>query len=101
MENNNEKMNVKGLVGMILGILALVLSFVPCLGVYAILPGLVGLIFSILGLKNVKKGMAIAGLICSLIGTSIAVMQWYNLGKAAEELQKIDTTDLSKELDEM
>jgi hypothetical protein len=93
MENNNEKMNVKGLVGMILGILALVLSFVPCLGVYAILPGLVGLIFSILGLNNVKKGMAIAGLICSLIGTSLASWQWYKLGKAAEELNKINITE--------
>ena len=101
MENNNEKMNVKGLVGMILGILALVLSFVPCLGVYAFLPGLIGIIFSILGLKNVKKGMAIAGLVCSILGTSVATWQWYNLSKAAEELQQIDTTDLSKELDEM
>ena len=101
MENNNEKMNVKGLVGMILGILALVLSFVPCLGAFAIYPGIVGLIFSVLGLKNVKKGMAIAGLICSILGTSVAAWQWYNLNKAAEELQKIDTTDLSKELDEM
>ena len=101
MENNNEKMNVKGLVGMILGILALVLSFVPCLGAFAIYPGIVGLIFSLLGLKNVKKGMAIAGLICSILGTSVAAWQWYNLSKAAEELQKIDTTDLSKELDEM
>ena len=101
MENNNEKMNVKGLVGMILGILALVLSFVPCLGAFAIYPGIVGLIFSLLGLKNVKKGMAIAGLICSILGTSVAAWQWYNLNKAAEELQKIDTTDLSKELDEM
>ncbi|MFY7668323.1 MAG: DUF4190 domain-containing protein [Crocinitomicaceae bacterium] len=101
MENNNEKMNVKGLVGMILGILALVLSFVPCLGAFAIYPGIVGLIFSLLGLKSVKKGMAIAGLICSILGTSVAAWQWYNLSKAAEELQKIDTTDLSKELDEM
>jgi hypothetical protein len=101
MENNNEKMNVMGLVGMILGILAAILSFVPCLGAYAIFPGVIGLIFSILGLKKVKKGMAIAGLVCSLVGVGIASWQWYVLNEAANELKDIDTTELQRELDSM
>ena len=80
-----EKMNVLGLVGLILGIIAAVVSFVPCLGVYAIVPGLVGIILSSIGLKHVKKGMAIAGLICSLVGTSIGVWQWYALNQVSKE----------------
>lgn len=101
MENNNEKMNVMGLVGMILGILAVILSFVPCIGVYAIFPGVVGLIFSILGMKKVKKGMAIAGLVCSLIGTGVASWQYYVLNEAAKELQNFDTTELERDLENL
>jgi 4-amino-4-deoxy-L-arabinose transferase-like glycosyltransferase len=83
-----EKMNVLGLVGLILGIIAAVVSFVPCLGVYAIVPGLVGIILSSIGLKHVKKGMAIAGLVCSLVGTTVASYQWYVLNAAGNELTK-------------
>jgi hypothetical protein len=83
-----EKINVMGLVGMILGILAVVISFVPCLGVYAIYPGIVGIIFSALGLRKVKKGMAIAGLVCSLLGTGIATWQFYTIKQGVEELNK-------------
>jgi hypothetical protein len=84
----NEKMNVMGLVGMILGILAVVISFVPCLGMYAMYPGIVGIIFSALGLRKVKKGMAIAGLVCSVLGTSIATWQFYAIKEGVEELNK-------------
>ena len=85
---NNEKMNVMGLVGMILGILAVVISFVPCLGMYAMYPGIVGIIFSALGLRKVKKGMAIAGLVCSVLGTSIATWQFYAMKESVEEFNE-------------
>jgi hypothetical protein len=52
--------------GMVVGIVS-----VPCIcfGWVAIIIGIVGLILSILGLKSPnKKGMAIAGLICSIVG---------------------------------
>lgn len=101
MENNNEKMNVMGLVGMILGILAVILSFVPCIGIYAIFPGVIGLIFSILGMKKVKKGMAIAGLVCSLIGTGVASWQYYVLNEVDKELQNFDTTELERDLENL
>lgn len=107
MENNSEKMNVMGLIGMILGILALVLSFVPCLGVYAIFPGAIGLILSIIGMTKAKKGMAIAGLVCSLIGTGVAAWQAVALNEAGRELEQLDKdldkldSEYQKELDNM
>jgi hypothetical protein len=52
-------------------------------------------------LKKVKKGMAIAGLVCSLLGVGIASWQWYVLNEAANELKDIDTTELQRELDSM
>ncbi len=92
----NEKMNLMGLVGMILGIIAVVISFVPCLGMYAMYPGIVGIIFSALGLKKVKKGMAIAGLVCSVLGTGIATWQYYTIKQGVEEFNK-DMEDLNNE----
>ena len=81
-------MNVLGLVGLILGIIAALLSFVPCVGMWAVVPGFIGIIMSAIGLKHVKKGMAIAGLICSLVGTSIGVWQWYKLNQFSNELNE-------------
>ena len=83
-----EKMNVLGLVGLILGIIAALLSFVPCVGMWAIVPGFIGIIMSAIGLKHVKKGMAIAGLICSLVGTSIGVYWYYTLNQLSKELNE-------------
>jgi hypothetical protein len=55
------------LAGMILGIAGLVVSF------FGLVP-LLGLIFSIIGMRSVtRKGMAIAGLILSIIGLVIAI----------------------------
>lgn len=88
MEAEKQKMNVLGLVGLILGIIAAVIAWIPCLGVYAFFPGVVGLILSAIGLRHVKKGIAIAGLICSVVGTGIASYQWYVLNKAGEQLNK-------------
>lgn len=51
-------------------------------------PGIVGIIFSALGLRKVKKGMAIAGLVCSVLGTSIATWQFYAIKEGVEELNK-------------
>jgi hypothetical protein len=58
--------------GLVLGIVAIVLSFIPCIGFFAITPAILGIIFSIIGLSQAKKtgqgkGMAIAGLVLSIL----------------------------------
>lgn len=69
---------------LVLGIVGLVLSFVPCLGMYAIPLTLIAVILGVLGMKPPKdgspqkgKGMAVAGLVCGLIGTLIAAYWIY------------------------
>jgi hypothetical protein len=57
--------------GFICGIVAIVLPFIPCMGLLAGLTALAGIICSIIGLvqakkKNRKRGLAIAGLTCSI-----------------------------------
>ena len=58
--------------GLVLGIVAIVLSFIPCVNLFGFLPAVLGLIFSIIGLSKAKKtgegkGMSVAGLICSIL----------------------------------
>ncbi len=96
MENDNEKLNAFGLVGMIVGILTLLISLIPLIGVFAIFLGVIALIFSIIGITKLKKGFAIAGLACSVVGIGISAFQWYAVSKAASEFD--NTMD---ELDNM
>jgi len=67
----NPAKNWAGVMGMILGILSLVLCCIPYLSPFL---GIGGLIFSIMGLKSQRKGMAVAGLITSIFGTIIAII---------------------------
>jgi hypothetical protein len=93
MEESNAKQNVKdgkgmGVAGLIVGIVACVFSFIPCLGMYAIVPALVGIILSAISMKqagasNSPKGMAIGGLVTSIIGLLIACYWIYALYFAA------------------
>lgn len=96
-----------GIAGLVLGILAAILSFVPCLGMYAIFPGIIGLVLSVISIVQANKagaakGMAIAGLVCSLIGSSIAIWQYMKIKDGLEELKEnienLDTAKLRQEM---
>lgn len=78
------------IVSLVLGILAFIFSFVPCLGMYAIIPGIIGLVMgaismSMAGKINAPKGMAVAGLVCSLLGSAIAGWQYYKIKQIVED----------------
>lgn len=79
-----------GIAGMILGILAIILSFIPCFGVWAIIFAVVGVILSAISLSQAKKagtskGMAIAGLICSILAIIIGSIWIFVIAKAVNE----------------
>ena len=85
---------------MVLGIVGLVISFIPCLGSYGLLLTLPGVVLGAIGLssaakKNAPKGLAIAGLVCSIIGSVIAGYQCYVLNKATDA-----ATDFANKLNE-
>ena len=68
-----------GVAGLVLGILCLFMAFIPCIGVFAIGPGIVAIILSIFGLVQANKnngatGINIAALIVSGLGTTIAFL---------------------------
>lgn len=68
-----------GVAGLVLGILCFFMAFIPCIGVIAIGPGVIAIVLSIVGLvqaskNNGAKGINIAALIVSGIGTLIACL---------------------------
>ncbi len=68
---------IKAIISLILGILSLVLLVMSIIGMIL---GVVGLIYGVLGLSEIKRtkqqgrGMAIAGMICSLIGITLPIV---------------------------
>ena len=82
-----------GVAGFVIGIIALILSFIPCLGMYAVLPGVIAIIFSAVGYSqastaNAPKGMIIAALVISILGTSVASWQFVTIRRAATKLER-------------
>ncbi|TVR70883.1 MAG: hypothetical protein EA408_10435 [Marinilabiliales bacterium] len=83
-----------GVAGFVIGIIALILSFIPCIGMYALIPGIVALIFAVIGLAqassaNAPQGLIIAALVIAIIGTSIAAWQLVTVRRATRGLERI------------
>ncbi len=69
-----------GIAGLVLGSIALIISFIPCFGWYALVPGAIAIVLSAIAYAQVKKteaskGLIIAALIISIVATSIATVQ--------------------------
>ena len=63
------------LAGLILGISSLVAEWIPYLSILAIPAAIVGIVLSAKGLKsNTKRGMAMGGLVCSIVALAIFVL---------------------------
>jgi hypothetical protein len=81
-----------GTAGFVLGIIGLVFSFIPLIGVIAWPLVILGLIFSAIGLSKASKGratnkgLAIAGLVVSIVGLVICILQAAIWGKAIDDV---------------
>lgn len=71
VNNAERKSNSMGAAGMIMAIVALFVSWIPIL---SWIVWMLGLIFSIIGVFKEPRGMAIAGLVISLIGVIIQIV---------------------------
>lgn len=74
-----------GIAALVLGIISIIIAFVPFCGIIAFLPALVGLIFGIvdLVLKNRQqksKGISITGVILSSVSIVIMVFWFFVFG---------------------
>jgi len=93
-----------GIAGFVLGLIAIFLSFIPFVGIAAMIPAIVAIVFTAIALaKTVKhdqiRGLIIAGLIISVVAFAISVSQIY-IGKRISKLgNKVDKIEaFSKEL---
>ena len=60
---------------LVLGIISIVFSFIPAVDLVGGILGIIGIILGAVGRKNPdKKGMATAGLVCSIIGTVLCLI---------------------------
>lgn len=87
-----------GTTALVLGIVGVVFSFIPIVGMVAWPMVILGLIFGILGIRRVGKGVAtnkgaaIAGTVLSAIGLVICVVWAAAFGSAAESLPAAPTS---------
>jgi hypothetical protein len=79
-----------GVASMVIGIVALLVGFIPFCGAWAVLPAVVGIALGIAELivktkRNEGKGMAIAGLVLNPLAIIVIVIWWVIAAMAAHE----------------
>ncbi len=83
--------------GLTLAIIAIVLSFVPCVSVFAVLPAILGIVFSIIGLVQARttkqhKWIALPGLVFSVTAVIWPLLFWFLIFGAISGLATALTT---------
>ncbi len=69
-----------GVAGLVIGILAVILALIPCIGRIAIIPGVIALALSLVAFSqankgNGGKGVIIGALVVSIIAISVGIIQ--------------------------
>jgi hypothetical protein len=78
-----------GIAALITAIITFVLAVIPCVGLIAIIPGIIAIVLASVGLSQsagsgAPRGILIAGLIIAIIASMISVSQVYVAGKIAK-----------------
>jgi hypothetical protein len=86
--------NGLGTAGFVLGLIGLLFSFIPVIGVVAWPLVILGIVFSAVGMgkaskgRATNKGLAIAGLVLSIVGLAICVVWAAAFKDAADDLEE-------------
>jgi hypothetical protein len=94
-----------GIAGFVLGILALIISFIPCIGLLALVPGILAITLSAIGYiqadkLNASKGIIIAALIISILGSGNAFRVYRNTAPHIEKFGKEIQKAMEEDFDE-
>jgi hypothetical protein len=89
---NNSGQNL-GIAALITAIVTFVLAVIPCVGLIAIIPGIIAIILASVGLSQASRsgaprGILVAGLIIGIIASLISVSQVFVAGKIAKNADK-------------
>jgi hypothetical protein len=82
-----------GIAALITAIITFVLAVIPCVGLIAIIPGIIAIVLASVGLSqsarsNSPRGVLIAGLIIAVIASLISVSQVFVASKIARSSDK-------------
>jgi predicted PurR-regulated permease PerM len=86
---NNSGQNL-GIAALITAIITFVLAVIPCVGLIAIIPGIIAIILASVGLSqagrnNSPRGVPLAGLIIAIIASMISFSQIFVAGKIVQK----------------
>jgi phosphate/sulfate permease len=89
---NNTGQNL-GIAALITAIITFVLAVIPCVGLIAIIPGIIAIVLASVGLSqasrnNSPRGVLVAGLIISIIAVLIAFSQIFVVTRIAQKAGK-------------
>jgi len=89
---NNSGQNL-GIAALITAILTFVLAVIPCVGLIAIIPGIIAVVLASVGLSQASRdnsphGVALAGLIIGIIAIMISFSQIFVAGRIARKADK-------------
>jgi hypothetical protein len=79
-----------GIAALITAVITFVLAVIPCVGLIAIIPGIIAIILASVGLSqasrnNSPRGVLVAGLIIAIIASMISFSQIFVVGKIAQK----------------
>ena len=82
-----------GIAALITSIITFVLAVIPCVGLIAIIPGIIAIVLASVGISQASRnsshrGMLIAGLIIGILASLISVSQVFVAGKIAKNAGK-------------
>jgi hypothetical protein len=82
-----------GIAALITSIITFVLAVIPCVGLIAIIPGIIAIVLASVGLSQASRyssprGLLIAGLIIGILASLISVSQVFVAGKIAKNAGK-------------
>ena len=91
-----------GIIGLVLAIISFLISIIPCVGFYAIIPSIMAIFFcgmAFFGLKerNESTGVPFAGLLIGTLAVSIGIFQYYKYKTVFDAKAEIENSINGKE----
>jgi hypothetical protein len=95
-EVRNNSGQTMGIAALITAIITFIFAVIPCIGIIAIIPGVISIVLASVGLSqasrnNSPKGVLIAGLVIGIVAALISLSQGFLIGNLAKHKDKWPT----------
>jgi hypothetical protein len=95
-----------GVAALITAIVTFVIAVIPCVGIIAMIPGIIAIVLASVGLSqasrnNTPHGVLVAGLIIAVIATLISFSQIFVAGKIGDKFQNKWGKDIENVFDDV